>query len=208
MTMNTLRRPVVGGFQAPASVGVGEQATQEVHSRWDTMAEVEEQLRMEGLQPIPPPTYAYTPVTEEMLTTADNAAYSTYYAQQNAWWGYLVERFAHVRAELIGVNNEIRIVEAHIRKDLKEKNKLSSKEDRLSATEIDDAVTLDPYLQQCQHRKQVLDQKKLMIEALHNNAEGGVKIISRQVEVRKAEAEQNRVNIPGRGYSNNMPRRP
>lgn len=193
--MNNLRQPSTGGLSLPTNVGMGQSAEQQIHKEWDTLESVETKLAMEGFTPMSTPEFPCPQIDEHALTTADNTSYTTTYAHQLSWFNYAGQALARATAEILQVQNEMTRIEATMRRGFK----LGGK--KMSAQEISDEILLDPRYTELKHREQILKQYKVELDAYYEGIERGLKVISRQVEIRKQEIEQNRVNIPGRGYA-------
>lgn len=201
--MNT-RQPSTGGLSLPANVGVGQAEQARTHHIWDTSAEVAEHLKAQGFFPMDAPQFELPTITEEVLTTADNNSYTTTYAQQLAWFNYASQTLARAKVEVLQTKNEMDMIESKMRKGFKDQIK-SKVIEKMSEREIQDEINLDNRYAELKLYGQKMEQYKILVETFAEGIERGLKVISRQVEIRKMEVEQSRVNIPGRG---NMPRRP
>ena len=82
-----------------------------------------------------------------------------------------------------------------LRKKLKESGAKMTKEDR------EDMVSGDPDYHELRLMSQELEQTKIMLTSHEENIGRSLRVISRQVEIRKAEIEQSRMEgtLPGRG---------
>lgn len=198
--MNNARNPVTTGLSLPQITGVGESTEKRLHQEWTTLDEVEDRLANEGFLPFPQPEFTCPQITEDALTTADSKAYTGMYAQQLAWFNYASTTLARCTADLLQVTNEMNIIESTMRKGFRARMKAGGKEAKMSAEEMQDEITLDERYSYLLHRKQILTQYKTELGTYTENIERGLKVISRQVEIRKMELEQSRVNIPNRGY--------
>lgn len=204
--MNNLRQPSTsGGLSLPSSLGVGEAAEQHVHQEWASLDEQEQRLAFEGFTPASTPQFGCPQITEEILTTSDNKLYTTVYAQQLAWFNYASQNQARAIAELLQVTNEMDVIEAKMRKGFRERMRVGGKEAKMTAEEMKDEILLHPRYTYLKLAHQQLSQYKIELGAYCDGIERGLKVISRQVEIRKMEIEQNRVNIPGRGYGVRTP---
>jgi hypothetical protein len=198
--MSNLRQPVTTGLTLPTNTGLGQTAEQAVHQQWDTLEEQREKRASEGFSPMDQPDFGCPQVTEEVLTTADSKAYTATYAQQLAWFNYASQTLSRCVSELLQVDNEMDILEARMRKGFRERMKVGGKEAKMTAEEMRDEILLEPRHAYLMLRKQQLSQYKVELGAYTEGIERGLKVISRQVEIRKMEIEQSRVNIPNRGY--------
>lgn len=198
--MNDTRQPITGGLKLPTNMGVGATTESQVHSMWNTLDEVEEQLAAEGFSRVGQPNFGCPQITEEALTTADNKSYTTTYAQQLAWFNYSSQTLARASAELLQVKNEMDVIDARMRKIFRERMQTGGKDAKMSAKDIEGEILLDARYSYLMHRQQQLTQYKIELGTYAEGIERGLKVISRQVEIRKMEMEQTRVNIPGRGF--------
>jgi hypothetical protein len=204
--MNNPRQPFIGGGLAlPSSVGIGETESQMVHQEWTSLDEQEQKLAAEGFFPMDTPTFGCPQITEDVLTTADNKMYTTVYAQQLAWFNYASQNLSRSVAELLQVTNEMDIIEARMRKGFRERMRHGGKEAKMTAEEMKDEILLNPRYTYLKLHHQQLSQYKIELSAYCEGIERGLKVISRQVEIRKMEMEQSRVNIPNRGYGIRTP---
>jgi hypothetical protein len=203
-----VRNPVTGGLTVPKNVGVSETEQQNIHGKWDTIENVENELAMEGFVPMGTPEFECPQVTEDALTTPDSKEYTTTYARQLAWFNYSSQVLARVTAHLLQIENEMDFIESKLRKQFREvrRPKESGKGfDKMSAEEMKDEIRLDPRYSELTLQAQVFKQKKTELSVFVEGIERGLKVISRQVEIRKMEIEQGRVNIPNRGYGVRTP---
>lgn len=204
--MNSPKQPSnAGGLSIPSNLGVGETAEQSVHQEWTSLDEQEEKLAFEGFSPMSTPDFGCPQITEEILTTSDNKLYTTVYAQQLAWFNYASQNLSRSVAEILQVTNEMDIIEARMRKGFRERMRVGGKESKMTSEEMKDEILLNPRYTYLKLHHQQLSQYKIELAAYCDGIERGLKVISRQVEIRKMEIEQNRVNIPNRGYGIRTP---
>lgn len=190
-----MRKPVTG-LSLPEGVSPPEQES--IHKKWDTHGTIEGELAMKGFISMDTPTFECPQVTEELLTTADNNAYTRAYAQQNAWFNYASQVLAQVTSHLLQYENEMEMIESKMRVTFRNQIK-SGMRDKMTKEEMQDEINLDARYSDLKHTAQTLKQKKIQLQAFVDGIERGLRVISRQVEIKKLEAEQNRTNIPGRG---------
>jgi len=201
--MTSERQPATGGLRVPRNIGVAESEQKAVHNHWDTIGKVEGTLAMEGFVAMECPSFQCPMVTEEVLTTADSKAYTEAYAQQLAWFNYASQTLARATAHLLQVTNEMEMIEARMRRQFREG--IRNGGGKMTEKEMADEIMLDDRYSELLHFKQVTTQRKIELQAFTEGVERGLKVISRQVEIRKMEMEQSRVNIPGRGYGVRSP---
>lgn len=201
--MEMTRAP--GGLRLPSSLGVGASVQREVHEQWTTLPSIQEELGGHGFTPLPAPTFAYPgTVSPEQLTNQNNTLYSTLYAEHLAWYNYTAEIVALIRATLVELENEMDDIASRIRRDEREKNKRQTvRDNRLSGDDIRDLILQEPRYRSLLQDKQRYDQKKLLMEAKLDAMDRNLRVLSRQVEIRKTELERTQTgsNMPGRGGS-------
>jgi hypothetical protein len=192
--------PVNGGLTIPRSVGAGESLVRKTNERWDTLQQVEEQLRDLKIPDLKEPSVEPPTVTAEMLMTPDTKEYTVMFANTRVWYGYTNRLVARTNAALLEVTNQITNLEAELRKKIREQNKGAPKQDRLSNEQVADEVTTDPHWQELKLREQTLKQYKLELAAYFDDVERQLALISRQVEIRKEDNRggRNEQNMPGR----------
>lgn len=167
--------------------GVGREAQDIIHNRWGTLIDVEIELREAGLNPPDKPKFSRPTLSAEQLTTDVHRDYTTLYAQHLAWFNFTVPMLAHVRAKTLQVVNEMKDIEVETRKQLRLLNKSASKLDKLREIDIEDTVWVDSRYKELIIEKQKLDQFRLELEGYLTTMESNLKVISRQVEIRKIE---------------------
>ncbi len=191
------------GLHLPeGSLGPSLSQQHQIQQVWDTIGEVEKELAQRGLIPMNPPPFAYPGfITPDQLTQALNADYTTLYAQHLAWYNYTAQLLARVKAFLLGVANEMTDIETTIRKDLRDKNRELEREKKYSIDDIKDAVQLNDRYRSLAIRQQQFEQNKIEIDSHLDCMDRNLKVISRQVEIRRVEQEADRTEsaMPHRG---------
>lgn len=198
------RRPSTGLNLPAATTNVGLPASeqQQIHNKWDTADRIEAELAMKGFVQMDLPAYPCPEVTEELLTTADNNEYSRVYAQQNAWFNYSSQLLARVTSSLLQAENEMEMIESRMRVEMRERIKgvkdEAGKALKMTAEQMQDEVNVNERYVELKLIAQEYKQRKITLSAFLDGIERSLRVISRQVEIRKMEAEQSRTNIPGR----------
>jgi len=194
------RTPVTGGLNLPASLGVSPKEENRITRRWETLEGVVDTLNRWGFSEATAPTTPIPTITPEMLLTPDIQQYTILYSSQLHWYNYSNILRARVTAEILQLENEMDDIGAAIRKQLRDTNKALGKKDGMSVGAIDDEVTTNDRYRELRIRAQELQQFKLELAARVEELESGMKVISRQVEIRKEEAKggTNAQNMPGR----------
>jgi len=194
------RQPVTGGLLLPPNLGVSPAEERKITLKWNTLEGVVETLNRWGFSEAASPITPIPTITAEMLLTPDIQQYTILYASQLHWYNYSNILRARVTAELLQIENEMDDIGAHIRKGLRDINKTLGKKDTLGRDGIEDEVTTDASYRSLRVRAQELRQYKMELEARVEELESGMKVISRQVEIRKEEAKggTNAQNMPSR----------
>lgn len=195
------RRPS-NGLVLPASLGLPASEEQQIHNKWDTADHIEAELAMQGFVQMPLPAYECPQVTEELLTTEDNTKYTTAYAQLNSWFNYSSQLLARVTTSLLQAENEMEMIESSMRVSMRERLKGAKGDDgkplKMTAEQMQDEVNVNERYVELKLIAQMFKQRKITLAAFLDGIERGLRVISRQVEIRKMEADQARTNIPGR----------
>lgn len=200
--MENKRNPAAPtGLQLPVGVGIAESEQKKLHHEYDTFDKIDSDLAMMGFIAPPLPEFECPAITEEILTTPDSKAYTTTYAQQLAWFNYSSQILSRIRAQLVQVTNEMEMIASKTRIDIKARIKASD-EKKLSLPDIQDIINTDARYSELNLEHQKLLQSRILMDTIVEGIERGLKVISRQVEIRKIEIEQEKVNIPNRGYGN------
>jgi hypothetical protein len=195
------RTPAHAGLHLPPSLGTSATTKQEVHAQWRTLEIIEAELAAKGFAPLKQPSFEYPgSVTPEQLTTQNNQDYSTLYAQHLGWYNYTAELVAHVRAYLVQVENEMEDIASRLRIEERKKNKIRTKEDKLSKDDIEDVVLQEPRYRELRLEKQKFQQHRLLTEARLEAMYRNLQVLSRQVTIRSNELDQTQIgsNLPGR----------
>lgn len=207
--MMNLPQPTYGGIPAaPRNIGLGESANVELRRQWDTLTDVETELLREGFTPMAKPLCGMPTVTEEMLTTPNSQAYTQMYAEQYSWFSYSSYLLALVTASLLQVRNRLDYVESLQRRQLRDESKLSK--EKVNAADLDMLIKQHPEYKELKIEEQRFTQRKGMLSTYVESLESGMRIISRQVEIRKIDFEgtRNEANMPGRRPAIRTPKTP
>ena len=190
-----------GGLKAPNVVGLGANEQQKIHSEWNTFDNVQIELMREGVMPVDKPTVACQRLTAEQLTTLDDKRYAETYAHICSWFGYISDLLARTRGAILEVENEMKYVWASLRAGAIQAAEMRQ-EKKPADKEIEMTILLDPSYKQLKLSSQNLDQRKLVLEAQADLLEKDLKMVSRQVELRKMEREREKIGdgMAGRGY--------
>ena len=192
--------PVNGGLVISQNVGAGETLVRGTKARWDTLEAVEAHLRELKVPDLKEPTVEPPDVTAEHLLTPDTKEYTVMFANTRIWYGYSTRLLARTNAALLEVGNQLTNLEAALRKKLREPEKGTKKGERMSAEQIGDEVSTDPDWQELKLREQKLKQYKLELSAWNDDLDRQLRLVSRQVEVRREDFQggRNEQNMAGR----------
>lgn len=201
------RVPAHGGVHFPQQLGTSAATKQAVHERWSTLTAVEADLAQKGLGVLQQPKFAYPgSVTPEELTTQNNQAYSTLYAQHLGWYNFTAEIVAHVRAYLVQIDNEMEDIASRLRIGERERNKGRQKDEKLSKDDIEDGIRQEPRYRDLTLERQRYQQHRLLVEARLEAMYRNLQVLSRQVTIRANEFEQAQIdnNLPKRGQTRGL----
>lgn len=191
--MSGSRKPVTGLNLPPVSPV--EQA--KIHSIWDTIDKVEGEIAMKGFLPMDTPLYECPQITEDLLTTGSNEEYTQAFARQNAWFNYASQVHAQATSHLLQYENEMEMIESKLRTQFRKEISEGTR-NKMSKDEMQDEINLDQRYAELKLIAQTYKQKKVQLQAYLDGIERGLRVISRQIEIRKMENDQNKVN-PNRG---------
>lgn len=185
-----------GGLRVPRTHGVGDQEGTAIHNRWDTFDRIKKGFEDLGFGPKSEPEFACPILTADKLTTPDSRSYTETYVELLAWWGYAAEKLSSVKAEVLQVANEMDYIEATTRIRMR-----ATPSKKPSKEEVDDQMSLDPRHTELKLRRQELIQMKELLDVRTEEIERSLRVVSRQVEIRRMDLEQHSVssNMPGRG---------
>lgn len=188
-----------GGLRIPGPLGISQQ--QHVHDYWRTYDQAEQKLKDAGLPVLEKPRFAYPgSVTPEQLTTKDNHAYSSLYAEHLGWYNYTAEIVSGIRAMLLQIKNEMEDLEVELRSRYKRQNKDLPSKEKHTEKDIDDLIHLDERHKKLAHAQQEYEQSRLLFEAKLDAMSRNLRVVSRQVEIRRGELDAERLGngLPGR----------
>lgn len=174
-----------GGLRLPDAVGPGEQDLGAISRIWDTFDEMELEVTKMGFPPVPKPAYQCPELTADMLTTASAADYTSTYQRMESWHNYAHNTLARIKALQLGIANEMnklgRLVRDGAPKDDKGK--------KLPAGTLTDMVENHPRYEELKLLDQEWEQKKIMLQSHVVRLEKDLKLMSRQVEIRRQDTE-------------------
>lgn len=182
------------GLRLPSTLaGVGETAQQEIHSRWSTYENAKHYIEtVVGLKPPEEPKWAEPVLTLQGLTESTGKDYTEMYMQVTGWFGYLGDIKARVSAQILERDREMKFIEAKMREAMRDRSDRTTKTgDRKAppAGEMDDKILLDARYSTLGIEKQGFEQVVSMLNARITKLEYEIKLISRQVEIKRTEFE-------------------
>lgn len=188
--------PSHGGLRLPSvTTGVGVTTEEEIHQRWQKYDTVLEYIStVLGIQPPQEPDYALPELRVEDLTTPDSTTYTETYTKINAWFGYLSEVKARHDAKVLEIEVEMEDLEATTRERMRQLNtrKTAKGEPKPpSAQEMSDTIAMDSRYRELKQQKLFQQQVLKLLNARVEKVDRELRLISRQVEIRKQDFEQN-----------------
>lgn len=180
-------------------IGAGEEKTTAIRQHWDTIAGVESEIAEKGLADHARPNEVCPELTAAILTGPDSKQYTEVYVLLNSWFSYMGELLAQVKARVVQYQNMQSILEAQTRKAAKE-IATSAGVKKPSEAELNERLLLNPEYLEVTHELQKYQQAKIVLDAKVDNIERSLRLISRQVEIRRQDIEQQRTGagLPGR----------
>jgi hypothetical protein len=177
-----------GGLIVPVGLGVARSKLREIINRFTTQEQVLADLANAGIHNPKQPEFQLPEVTVDALT-GDSRSYTELFAKQLAWFNYLTQAYAVAKIALLEATNIVTLVENMIRDSLVEENKLLPKEQKMSAKELEAKILTHPDYIEALHELQIMTQYKIRLEAQVEVADRNMKVISREVEIKKIESE-------------------
>lgn len=186
------------GLKLPTTLGAPERTpvNKKTHDRWNTFEGVDAELKGKGFTDCPRPDSEFPNLTSTQLTETPNKEYTALHALYLEWFRYSAEEFSRLRALMLQTKNEMEDIELETKRELRtQPGKKPSEE------EINIAVGLHTRYRDLKQLLQRAEQAKLLLETKVDYLERSLRVISRQVELRKIDAGQGSVNdhMPGRG---------
>lgn len=187
MSNKNLRLPVT------ASIGPGAEQQKTIIQHWDTAGDVERSLEKRGFKTHSQPTFACPELTADILTTTDTRHYTETYAHLLAWFNFASEKLAQVQSNILQFKNMRDILLAEGRKVVKTQLDVTGKK-KMSQKEFDDHMLLNAEYQEVIFQLQQSQQSELILGTRVEGIERSLRLISRQIEIRKLDIEQTRTS--------------
>lgn len=186
------------GLKLPNTLGAPERTpvNKKTHDRWSTFDDVDAELQAKGFIDCPRPDNQLPNLTAKQLTETPNKEYTALHATYLEWFRYTAEDFSRLRALMLQTKNEMEDIELETKRELRTQPGKKPTEE-----EIDIAVGLHSRYRELKVLLQRAEQAKLMMDTKVDYLERSLRVISRQIELRKIDAGQGGVNdnMPGRG---------
>jgi hypothetical protein len=190
-----------GGLQLPPTVGPGFEIESQIEASWNTFEDMELALSQMGFPPVEKPNFNIPQLTPEVLTSPDSKKYTEIYWQIEAWHTYAFNTMARIKAILVQIVNEQNKIERVIRKEEAQPNADGSSKPKQTKTQLDDLIANTPRYEELTYEKQKLDQQKQLMQSYVDSLDRDLKLVSRQVEIRRQDIDHGRraTNLPGHG---------
>lgn len=180
--------------QLPVAV-ISDAEEELAHNEWNTIERVQARLKAWGITvPDQPPNFAIPEVTTT-LVDSDNQEYLKTNAQYLAWLNFITPHIALTKGIILQIQNEKKHIEALYRQNAREADKRLGRGKKTPKEEIDDSIMLDPRYIALTRQEQELIQERDGLESKETALERTMRVISRHVEVKKLDAEMNRVGM-------------
>lgn len=149
-----------------------------------TMGCVTDELAASGFLLPDPPDFPMPKLRPSDLTHSDQARYGQQFAQFANWETYAFKVLAYIKGWIIEYENKLKrlVIKARLKA---RRAKLPG--DKLTEKSILDSVESSPLYMKYADELQMLEQKKLIVEAQYKEAEVGVFTFSRYINVREGE---------------------
>lgn len=182
-------------------IGVGEEAAKFIQRKWDTVEDSDQVIAGMGFVDHKLPEFICPELTAASLTTLDSFAYTETYAHLLSWFNYASEGLAYIQARVLQYTNMQAILTAQTRKQ--QRAFVAGGGKKMSEEEMSDQLLTNPEYQAILLELQKAKQQKLLLDAKVEAIERSLKVISRQVEIRKLDMEQSRTGaaMPSRNFS-------
>lgn len=184
-----------GGLTLPDSVGLSEKIAQELHNVWDTFDAVEVVLTKQGFMPLEKPGHTRPTLSPGTLERTNSTQFTEIYEKFTAWYSYAANLLARIKGGISQIDNEMDILAVKLKYATIEVSRKAGQK-RPAKEILEDQVKMDPHYQELMLEKQKLDQQRLIMDSHVESLYRDWRVISRQVEIRRQEIEQNQ----GRPY--------
>lgn len=196
MTSKNLRLP------RALAIGAGEEQKSAILSHWNTADSVEEDIERKGFKDKTEPDFECPEIDLETLTGPDNRQYTTMYVRLMAWFGYSSEMLGKTQVRILQYENMLDVLTANTRRQVREVTEAVGGK-KPTAEALQDQLLANPEYLDVLRELQRYKQARILLEKKVENIERSLRLVSRQVEIRRLDIEQNKtsVGMPGRGNS-------
>jgi len=174
-------------------LGVGSNEMDQIEKTWMTSYGVQTQLEKIGVVDTPQPQFTCPDVDPATFSSTNAEEVVRTYLQLNSWFSFIAEQLSKVTIYILEYENMLDQVEAQLRdhfRDLKETGRKMTKE------ELNDKIVANPERIQIACQLQKYRQYKTRLQTRADALDKSIRMISRQVEIRRQELELNHVNQP------------
>jgi hypothetical protein len=171
--------------------GLGEQAEQGLHNKWDTLDSIEFRLTTMGFSPMEKPAFPrpeINPALYQTLSNGDGKAVTYEHARFSAWYTYTENTIARWEGRAKQISNEMK----NLQRDLKRRliqNAQTAADKKPSAELVEQESYQDPRYQQLAVDLQECEQLLEQLRSWSKGFSAGRSLTSRTVEVRRQELE-------------------
>lgn len=187
------------------SIGAGEEHKRSVMQHWNTADEVAEDLAAKGFKDLTEPPFPQPELNLDTILGTDSRDYTGAHLQLLAWYNYTSELYGKIQIKVLQYENMLDILSAQTRKQAKEqidttRELTGDKKEKATASTLQDKLLTNPEYQEVLRDLQRYKQAKILMEKKVDILERSLRVVSRQVEIRKLDIEQSRNNhnMPGR----------
>jgi predicted nucleotidyltransferase len=186
------------GLTLPKTLGAPERTpvNKKIHARWETFQDVDLDLKTKGFTDADRPPTPMPNLTRKQLTDLPNKEYTELHGEYLEWFRYAAEEFTRIKALVLQVKNEMKDIASELRSEMK--NQPGKKP---TDADIDLAIEMHSRYRELAQLLQRGEQAKMIMETKVDYLERSLRVISRQVELRKIDAGQGEVQhgMPNRG---------
>ena len=186
----------IRGAMGIESLALGSEQQHRIRAQWNTFPSIEQRMKEWGFEAMAKPLCTYPVITPDLLSGTDTRRYTEVYHQVSEWLAYGANMMSRLKAQLIGINNEMSVVELEIKKAAIQVAK-DRGEKKPTAQALNDLYKSHPRWLELLREQQVVEQEKLILQSFVTTYENDSKRLSRQIELRKEDTRS-------RGTGHNM----
>jgi hypothetical protein len=175
------------------------QEAAQLHARWDTADTIEAEVTSWGFPAVVRPNCVAPSLTPETLTSPDTRHYTVIYTQIQEWHTYTQSVVSRVRIRLLQIKNEMGRIEINIKQRACQDAE-HHKQKKPTKEALEDLYQMHPGWVELQLQQQIQDQRRILVDGYLERFDNDLKLISRNIELRKTDLEN-------RGVGNNIPHR-